>query len=82
MQSSDPPGVRDGEPAMSTAERVAQVVRQLPAGEALRVLQFALGVRDALQMRQHGDAGTAFDRFGAVYDGPLDREALHDRGVR
>jgi hypothetical protein len=67
---------------MTTAEKIFEEVSALPETQAREVLDF---VR-SLKARQAGGKSvqtdmSAFDRFGAVYDGPFDRDALYDREV-
>jgi hypothetical protein len=67
---------------MTIAERIFEEVRALPETQAREVLSFV----SALKSRQVADKSaqrdmSAFDRFGAVYDGHFNRDELYDRKV-
>jgi hypothetical protein len=67
---------------MTTAERIFEEVRALPETQAREVLDFV----SSLKSRRMTDKSTqrdmsAFDRFGAVYDGRFNRDELYDRKV-
>jgi hypothetical protein len=63
---------------MTTAERIFEEVRALPETQAREVLDFV----SILKSRQAAQRDmSAFDRFGAVYDGRFNRDALHDRAA-
>ena len=56
---------------MTTAEKILAEVQTLPEAQAREVLDFGAGQRDV----------SAFDRFGAVYEGHFNRDELYDRKV-
>jgi hypothetical protein len=67
---------------MTTAERIFEEVRALPETLAREVLDFV----SSLKSRRITDKSTqrdmsAFDRFGAIYDGRFNRVELYDRKV-
>ncbi len=66
---------------MTIAERIFEEVRSLPEIQAREVLDFV----SFLKSRQAGKSAqrdvSAFDRFGAVYDGHFNRDELYDRKV-
>ncbi len=67
-------------PTMSTAERIYDEVRTLPEPDAREVLDFVaiLKARRAQASSSQQDM-SVFDRFGAVYQGPFNRDELYDR---
>jgi hypothetical protein len=67
---------------MTTAEKILEEVRTLPETDARQVLNFVafLKARRAGNKSVKQDIG-AFDRFGAVYEGPFNRDELYDRKV-
>ena len=67
---------------MTTPEKVFAEVRALPETVAREVLDFVgfLKTRQAKGKSVQRDM-SAFDRFGAVYDGHFNRDELHDRKV-
>ncbi len=68
---------------MTIAERIFEEVRVLPETQGRAVLAFvrALRARQETGQSERKDM-SVFDRFGAVYDGPLNRDDVHDRQVR
>jgi Ca2+-binding EF-hand superfamily protein len=67
---------------MTIAERIFQEVSTLPETQAREFLDFVT----VLKSRQRSGKATerdmsAFDRFGAVYDGRFNRDELYDRKV-
>jgi hypothetical protein len=67
---------------MTTAERIFEEVRALPETQAREVLDFVsfLKSRQTTGKSAQQDM-SAFDRFGAVYDGRFNRDELYDRTV-
>lgn len=67
---------------MTTADKIYAEVRALPEAVAREVLDFvaALKARRAGGKAAPADTG-AFDRFGAVYEGPFNRDEIYDRKV-
>lgn len=67
---------------MTIAERIFEEVRALPEIQAREVLNFVsyLKFRQTAGKTVQRDM-SAFDRFGALYDGPLNRDELYDRKV-
>jgi Ca2+-binding EF-hand superfamily protein len=67
---------------MTTAERILEEVRALPETQAREVLNF---MRFLKSPRKTGTSTqrdmSAFDRFGAEYDGRFNRDELYDRKV-
>jgi hypothetical protein len=68
--------------AMSTAEEILKELQTLPEAQAREVLDFVafLKTRRARGKSVQQDM-SAFDRFGAVYEGPFNRDELYDRKV-
>jgi hypothetical protein len=67
---------------MTTAEKILEEVRTLPETDAREVLDFVA----FLKARRAGNKSvkldtSAFDRFGAVYEGPFKRDEQYDRKV-
>jgi len=68
---------------MTTAERIFEEVRALPETQAREVLDFVSLVKSRQTAGKAVQRDmSAFDRFGAVYDGRFNRDALYDRRVR
>jgi len=67
---------------VTTAEKIFAEVRALPETVAREVLDFVsfLKTRQAAGKSAQRDM-SAFDRFGAVYEGPFNRDELYDRKV-
>lgn len=67
---------------MTTAEKILEEVRTLPEAQAREVLDFVafLKARQASGKSVQQDM-SAFDRFGAVYEGHFNRDELYDRKV-
>jgi hypothetical protein len=67
---------------VTTAEKIFAEVRALPETVAREVLDFVafLKNRQAKGKSTQRDM-SAFDRFGAVYDGHFNRDELYDRKV-
>lgn len=67
---------------MTIAEKIFEEVRALPEMQARAVLDFVslLKSRQSASKPVQRDM-SAFDRFGAVYDGRFNREELYDRKV-
>jgi Protein of unknown function (DUF2281) len=67
---------------VTTAEKIFAEVRALPETVAREVLDFVafLKTRQAKGKSAQRDMN-AFDRFGAVYEGPFNRDELYDRKV-
>ena len=67
---------------MTIAERIFEEVRALPETQAREGLDFVSFLKSR---RITGKAAprdmSAFDRFGAVYDGRFNRDELYDRKV-
>jgi hypothetical protein len=72
---------------MGTADRIYELVKELPDPEARRILQFAESLRNrsvtVVPAQRHVDLA-AFRQFRGRYDGgKLDRAELYDRaGIR
>ena len=67
---------------MTIAEKIFAEVRALPERQARAVLAFV----SSLRARHSGNRSSqrdmsAFDTFGAVYDGSSNRDELYDRKV-
>lgn len=67
---------------MTIAEQILEAVRALSETQARQVLDFVsfLKSRRMTDKSAQRDMST-FDRFGAVYDGRVDCDELHDRKV-
>jgi hypothetical protein len=67
---------------VTTAEKIFAEVRALPERVAREVLDFVafLKTRQATGKSAQQDM-SAFDRFGAVYEGHFNRDELYDRKV-
>lgn len=67
---------------MTIAEEILAEVQTLPEAQAREVLYFIALLKSR---RQRGESiqqdVSAFDRFGAVYEGQLRRDELYDRKV-
>jgi hypothetical protein len=67
---------------MTTAERIIAELRTLPEAQAREVLDFVAFLKSRLQRRKPSQQDvSAFDRFGAVYDGQFNRDEIYDRKV-
>jgi hypothetical protein len=67
---------------MSTAETILAEVRTLPEAQAREVLDFAAFLKSRLQRNESTQQDvSAFDRFGAVYEGHFNRDELYCRKV-
>ena len=67
---------------MTTAERILEEVRTLPEAQARKVLDFVALLKTRLPRGKSAQQDvSAFDRFGAVYDGHFNRDELYDRKV-
>jgi len=66
---------------VTTAEKILEEVRTLPEAQAREVLEFVAFLK-ARQVRGKAQQDmSAFDRFGAVYEGHFNRDELYDRKV-
>ena len=67
---------------MTTAEKILEEVRTLPEAQAREVLDLVVFLKTRLSRSKsdHQDV-SAFDRFGAVYEGHFNRDELYDRKV-
>jgi hypothetical protein len=67
---------------MTTTEKLLAEVRTLPEAQAREVLDFVAFLKSRLQRKKPAQQDvSAFDRFGAVYEGPFNRDELYDRKV-
>jgi hypothetical protein len=67
---------------MTTAEQILAEVRTLPEAQAREVLDFVAFLKSRLQRNKSVRHDmSAFDRFGAVYEGHFNRDKLYDRKV-
>jgi len=67
---------------MNIAEKIFAEVKALPETEALEVLDFVAFLKTRQDSKKTTAQGmSAFDRFGAVYEGPFNRDELYDRKV-
>jgi hypothetical protein len=67
---------------MNTAEKILAEVRTLPEAQAREVLDFVAFLKSRLQRNKSTQQDVSvFDRFGAVYEGHLNRDELYDRKV-
>jgi hypothetical protein len=67
---------------MTTAEQILAEVRTLPEAQAREVLDFVAFLKSRLQRNKSAQQDvSAFDRFGAVYEGQFNRDELYDRKV-
>ena len=67
---------------MTTAEQILAEVRTLPEAQAREVLDFVAFLKSRLQRNKSARQDvSAFDRFGAVYEGPFNHDELYDRKV-
>jgi hypothetical protein len=67
---------------MTTAEKILEEVRTLPEAQAREVLDFVAFLKTRLPRRKSTQQDvSAFDHFGAVYDGHFNRDELYDRKV-
>ena len=70
---------------MNTAEKIFEEVRALPEVQAREVLDFVGYLKTKVGRSDLASPVdmSAFDRFGAVYDGRFDRDESHERqGLR
>jgi hypothetical protein len=69
---------------MTTAEKVFTEARALPETVAREVLDFVAYLKTRLLLAKSVQRDmSAFDHFGAVYDGHFNRDELYDRkGLR
>lgn len=67
---------------MTIAERIFEEVRALPEMQAREVLDFVSFLKSRRTTAKSAQRDmSAFDRFGAVYDGRFNRDELYDRKV-
>jgi len=67
---------------MTTAEKILAEVRTLPEAQAREVLDFVAFLKTRLSRGKSAQQDvSAFDRFGAVYEGQFNRDELYDRKV-
>jgi hypothetical protein len=67
---------------MTTAEKILDEVRTLPEAQAREVLDFVAFLKARLVGGKSAQLDmSAFDRFGAVYEGQFNRDELYDRKV-
>lgn len=66
---------------MTIAERIFEEVRALPEIQAREVLDFVSFLKSRQADKSAQRDVSAFDRFGAVYDGHFNRDELYDRKV-
>jgi len=67
---------------MTTAERIFEEVLALPETQAREVLDFISFLKSQrMAAKSTKQDMSAFDRFGAVYDGHFNRDELYDRKV-
>jgi hypothetical protein len=66
---------------MTIAERIFEEVRTLPETQAREVLNFVSSLKSRQTTGKSQRDMSAFDRFGAVYDGRFNRDELYDRKV-
>jgi hypothetical protein len=67
---------------MTTAEKIFEEVRALPETQAREVLNFVSSLKSRRMPGKPTQRDmSAFDRFGAVYDGRFNRNELYDRKV-
>jgi hypothetical protein len=66
---------------MTIAERIFEEVRTLPETQAREVLNFVSSLKSRQTTSKFQRDMSAFDRFGAVYDGRFNRDELYDRKV-
>lgn len=66
---------------MNTAEKIFEEVRALSEVQAREVLDFVGYLKAKAAGRDTASLAdvSAFDRFGAVYDGQFNREECHER---
>jgi hypothetical protein len=67
---------------MTTAEKILAELRTLPEAQAREVLDFVAFLKSRIQRNKSAQQdASAFDRFGAVYEGRFNRDELYDRKV-
>lgn len=67
---------------MTTAEKIQAEVRTLPEAQAREVLDFVAFLKSRLKRNKSTQQdASAFDRFGAVYEGQFNRNELYGRQV-
>jgi hypothetical protein len=67
---------------MTTAEKILAEVRTLPEAQAREVLDFVALLKSRLERSKSSQQdASAFDRFGAVYEGHFNRDELYDGKV-
>ena len=66
---------------MTIAEKIFEEVRALPETQAREVLNFVSALKSRQTIGKFQRDMSAFDRFGAVYDGRFNRDELYDRKV-
>ena len=67
---------------MTTAEKILAELRTLPEAQAREVLDFVAFLKSRLRRNKSTQRDlSAFDRFGAVYEGQFNRDELYDRKV-
>jgi hypothetical protein len=66
---------------MTTADKILAEVRTLPEAQAREVLDFVAFLSRLQRNKSTQKDVSAFDRFGAVYEGQFNRDELYDRKV-
>jgi hypothetical protein len=67
---------------MTTAEKILAEVQTLPEAQAREVLDFVAVLKSRLERSKSSQQdASAFDRFGAVYEGHFNRDELYDGKV-
>jgi hypothetical protein len=67
---------------MGLAERLYELVRDMPAEKAAEVLDFAENIKERGSLIKHASRDidfSVFDQVKATYDGKFNREELYDR---
>ena len=67
---------------MGLAERLYELVRDMPAEKAAEVLDFAVNVKERCSLIKHASRDidfSVFDKVKATHGGKFNREVLYDR---
>lgn len=65
---------------MTTVQRIFEEVQTLSETEARQVLEFVIALKRSRERSSVAQNVAIFDQYEAVYDGPLDRDGLYQRG--
>jgi hypothetical protein len=66
--------------SVTTAQHIFEQVQTLNEAEARQVLEFVIALKRSRERSSATQDVAVFDKYDAVYDGPLDRNGLYHRG--